>query len=60
MICYKDRAFCSSDCVNRECYRNLTPELREGARRWWSHDPDNVPIAFSDFSKDCVAYIKPE
>lgn len=53
MICYKDMTFCSAECVNRKCRRNFSPEVAEGARKWWSHDPDNAPIAFSDFSDRC-------
>lgn len=56
MICYRDMTFCSSDCTNAECYRNFTPEVKEGSRRWWSHDPENAPVAFSDFSKLCKGY----
>ncbi len=58
MICYKDRTFCNSDCINTSCHRNFTADERRGARMWWSHDPDNAPIAMADFSKDCEAYIK--
>lgn len=57
-ICYKDQTFCSSDCKNPTCFRHWTDELHQQAREWWSHDPDNVPVAFSDFSKTCGAYMK--
>jgi hypothetical protein len=56
MICYKDRTFCYSNCTNKNCYRFFGEEEKEGARKWWSHDPDNAPIAFSDFSATCEAY----
>lgn len=56
MMCYKDKTFCSSDCVFKECPRFFGEEEREGARRWWSHDPDNAPIAFADFSPSCILY----
>lgn len=59
-ICYKDKTFCYSDCINSECFRYFGKEEQEGARRWWSHDPDNAPVAMSDFSIDCKAYIKGE
>jgi len=55
-MCYKDRTFCDSDCTQSSCYRFFSSEQKEGARRWWSHDPDNAPIAFSNFSKTCEAY----
>lgn len=56
MISFKDRTFCSAKCSNTNCYRNFTDELHQQARLWWSHDPDNAPVAFSDFSKDCQEY----
>lgn len=58
MPCYKDRTFCRSDCQNKECFRFFGDEQRAGARSWWSHDPDNAPIAFSDFSLKCEGYTK--
>lgn len=57
-LCYKDKTFCYSDCVNVKCYRYFSKEDQDGARQWWSHDPDNAPIAMSDFSDTCKAYIK--
>lgn len=56
MLCYKDKTFCYSDCTNSKCYRFFGEEERIGSRKWWSHDPDNAPIAFSDFSKNCEDY----
>lgn len=56
MMCYKDRTFCNSDCIRDDCYRFYNKEVVEGARKWWSHDPDNAPIALSDFSKRCEDY----
>jgi len=55
---YKDRTFCDSDCINTHCFRNFSDDERRAARMWWSHDPDNAPIAFTDFSKECEAYVK--
>jgi hypothetical protein len=57
-LCYKDQTFCSSDCKNDKCFRNYTDVIHEAARKWWSHDPDNAPVAFSDFSKTCPEYVK--
>lgn len=59
MLCYKDRTFCNSDCVNEACHRHFGDAERRGARMWWSHDPDHAPIAFSDFSSDCDGYMEP-
>lgn len=58
MICYKDMTFCRSDCVNFNCFRNYTDDIHLAAREWWKHDPDNIPVAFSDFSATCGAYMK--
>lgn len=55
-LCYKDRTFCLSDCVNTTCFHHFGEEERKGARLWWSHDPDHVPVAMSDFSKNCKDY----
>ena len=56
MICYKDKTFCDSNCTNSNCWRFLSDAEKEGARKWWHHDPDNAPIAFSDFSDTCKEY----
>jgi len=56
-ICYRDMTFCASDCTNTACRRHFGPAQAEGARRWWSHDPENAPVAFSDFSDTCSDYI---
>lgn len=56
MMCYKDRTFCSAKCKTYNCNRNYTDAIRQEAREWWNHDPDNVPVAFSDFSKGCKEY----
>ena len=55
-LCYLDRTFCASDCTNTVCHRHFGPARAEGARRWWSHDPENAPVAFSDFSGNCPDY----
>lgn len=58
MMCYKDKTFCKSDCKNKDCFRFFSEADREGSRRWWSHDPENAPIDFSDFSSKCEGYMK--
>ena len=60
MLCYKDRTFCSSCCENTECFRYFGEEQAEGAKRWWSHDPENAPVAFKDFSEDCPEFVEPK
>lgn len=59
MLCYKDKTFCGSNCMNTYCYRYFSEHDKLAARCWWSHDPDNAPIAFSDFSDTCKGYINP-
>lgn len=58
-ICFRDQTFCSSDCKRDTCHRFWTDELHQQARNWWSHEPDNAPVAFSDFSETCPEYLKP-
>lgn len=58
MLCYRDMTFCDSNCTNTACRRHFGPVQAEGARRWWSRDPENAPVAFSDFSDACPDYRK--
>lgn len=58
MICFRDMTFCSSDCTNTACMRHFGDDDRAAAENWWG-GPD-APVAFSDFSKDCPIYKKPE
>jgi len=59
MMCYKDKSFCSAECLNKICHRQFTTEMEKSSRKWWSHDLDNAPVAFMDFSGSCEAYIPP-
>lgn len=59
MICFRDMTFCDAYCMNKKCPRQYTLEVDEAARKWWDHDPDNAPVAFSDFSGNCKDYIEP-
>lgn len=56
MICYKDKSFCASDCVNTSCDRHFGPEQEKAAREWWGSD--DAPVAFMDFSGRCDEYVK--
>jgi hypothetical protein len=58
-LCFRDMAFCASDCTNTACHRHYGPDDAAAARRWWSHDPDHAPVAFSDFSDRCPDYRAP-
>jgi len=59
MLCFKDMTFCSAVCDNKTCFRQFTKEEQEASEKWWDHDPDNAPVAFSDFSKNCDEYVMP-
>ena len=58
MICYLDRSFCSSDCVNTACYRNFSPDHRTKAEVWWGEE--GAPVCYADFRKGCAEYKSPE
>lgn len=47
MMCFRDKTFCGSDCTRKTCWRHFGAADRVAARAWWSHDPDNAPIAFA-------------
>lgn len=55
---YRDMAFCDSDCVNRQCSRNLTEKVQEEAIRWWGGN--SAPVAVIDFSSTCASYTPEE
>lgn len=58
MICFRDMTFCSAysaTCVNHDCRRAVTSEIRESARRWWGGD--DAPFAMSDLSSSCSIFI---
>jgi hypothetical protein len=59
MICFLDRSFCSSDCINSECKRCFTDDLRERAKTWWGDAPGEVSVAFADFKSGCPSYMAP-
>ena len=57
MICFKDMTFCGSDCVNQKCPRFFSKADKENAILWWGNE--NAPIAYSDFSDQCLDYKRP-
>lgn len=57
MIHYKDMTFCESNCVNYNCNRNLTKEVRQEAIQWWG--TQNPPISTGDFTHICEDYKEP-
>ena len=54
---FRDMTFCASDCTNTDCRRHFGDDDRAAARKWWGND--KAPIAWSDFSKGCTEYAKP-
>ena len=57
MICYRDMTFCNADCSVIECRRKLTDAVRYAAREWAERSGfSDVPIAVSDFSRQCPAW----
>jgi hypothetical protein len=52
-ICYLDRTFCQSDCVNRNCYNNMWPDLEKRAADF------GLPIALSNLKEGCANYVAP-
>jgi hypothetical protein len=54
MICYRDQCYCASDCINRECFRYLSDEVKARANEV------GLPIATADFSQDCKDYLREE
>ena len=54
MICYRDQCYCASDCINRECSRYLSDDVKTRANEV------GLPIATADFSQDCKDYSREE
>jgi hypothetical protein len=50
MISFLDRAFCGSQVAKHTCGRELTPELKKQAQKWWG-GPD-YPVAYGKFCKE--------
>lgn len=51
MLCYKDRSFCSQNCANKECSRNINEYVIGAAKRC------NLPIDMNDFKTDDCGYL---
>ena len=57
MLHFRDKTFCSAQCKNTECHRNITEKVKKEAENWWGGP--NPPIATSDFSPSCE-YFSPK
>ena len=61
MICYKDRAYCSQECGNTDCNRNVTDEVAKDAKIWSEpFGANTVIICRVDLKTDTCGYIKKE
>lgn len=47
---YKDKTFCTAHCINENCPRRLTQEIKKGAEQF------GLPLSLLDFSSDCDVY----
>lgn len=54
MIHYKDRAYCKSDCVNRNCSRFISEFVKADASQ------KGLLLSVTDFSENCEEYKKPK
>lgn len=50
MICYRDMAFCGSDCMNEACARH---------RVHTTGNTQELPVAWEDFRSSCKEYMNP-
>lgn len=59
MLCYKDRSFCSQECANRDCSRNVNDDSMADAQKWrYSFDGDPpVLLSMADFKTDNCGYL---
>jgi hypothetical protein len=47
MLSFLDRAFCASKVKKHTCGRELTPELKKQAEKWWGGK--DYPVAYGLF-----------
>jgi hypothetical protein len=52
-LCYKDRSYCGSDCVNTACSRFVSPAISAAAASF------GLPIAYMDLQTGCPDYRPP-
>lgn len=61
MICYKDRTYCSRECGNIDCSRNITDEVMRDATRWSeTFGLYHLLINKMDLKTDTCGFIKKE
>lgn len=56
MTRFRDITYCSSDCMNRDCEKNYSPEKAAAAEAMWGKNP---PIDFADLKTGCADYRPP-
>lgn len=57
MISYKDMTFCNDYITCKEgdnCFRALTPDVLEDAKKWWGDD--DAPISVYSNEPSCYEY----
>jgi hypothetical protein len=53
-LCYKDRSYCSRECLNQGCRERVTEELRREAEAF------GLPLCVADFRRPDCGYLPPE
>lgn len=53
-LCYKDRTFCKSDCINVGCFRYYDEGVAKDAEEF------GLPCSLSNFEKGCKNYLSPK
>ncbi len=52
----RDISYCASDCANRACERNYSPDLKAADEQMWGANP---PVNFADHRAGCAEYMAP-
>jgi hypothetical protein len=51
MLGYKDMTFCADECSNKECFRQITEEVKAAGKRWWGSE--DFPMYQANFKHTC-------
>lgn len=52
-LCYRDRTYCMSDCVNNGCSRFASDAVKAAAVKV------GLPICYTDLRMGCPGYLQP-